>query len=80
MAKCEPIYETHPGFEAMTETEWIEMANKSRVENIGFGALTQDMLNYVRRIEKLSGIPIVSIGVGPDRDASIASIGGPFDI
>ena len=64
----------------MTDAEWIELANKSRVENTGFEALTEDMLNYVRRIEKLSGIPIVSIGVGPDRDASIASINGPFDL
>jgi len=79
LAKCEPIYETHPGFKAMTDAEWIELANKSRIENIGFGVLTKDMLNYVRRIEELSGIPIVSIGVGPDRDASIASVNGPFD-
>ena len=35
--------------------------------------------SYVRRIEELAGIPIVSIGVGPDRKASIASRGGPFD-
>jgi len=80
LAKCKPIYETHPGFEAMTESEWIVMANKSRVENTGFGALTKDMLNYIRRIEKLAGVPIVSIGVGPDREASIASINGPFDL
>ena len=80
LAKCEPIYETHQGFEAMTESEWIKMANESRNNNIGFAALNEDMLNYVRRIEKLAGIPIVSIGVGPDRDASIASVNGPFDI
>ena len=32
------------------------------------------------RIEEISGVPVVSVGVGPDRLASIASAGGPFDI
>ena len=36
--------------------------------------------NIIDRIEVLSGISVVSVGVGPDRRASIAKIGGPFDI
>jgi adenylosuccinate synthase len=80
LAKCKPIYETHPGFDAMSEEEWIEMANKSRDEKIGFDALGSEMRNFIKRIEELSGVPIVSIGVGPDRAASLASCGGPFDL
>ena len=55
------------------------MAELSRSEGQGYEVLPEEALSYVRRIEQLSGIPIVSIGVGPDRRASIASRGGPFD-
>ena len=34
---------------------------------------------YIERIEHLVGVPVVSIGIGPDRRASIAKAGGPFD-
>ena len=55
------------------------MAELSRSEGKGYEVLPEAALSYVRRIEELAGIPIVSIGVGPDRKASIASRGGPFD-
>ena len=55
------------------------MAELSRSEGQGYEVLPEAALSYVRRIEELSGIPIVSIGIGPDRKASIASLGGPFD-
>jgi len=79
LARCKPVYEVHPGFPALTEEEWIAMAELSRSEGQGYDVLPEAALSYVRRIEELSGIPIVSIGVGPDRKASIASRGGPFD-
>ena len=56
------------------------MAEIAREGKEGFNVLPETALSYVRRIEELSGIPIVSIGVGPDRKASIASLGGPFDV
>ena len=80
LARCRPIYERHSGFPALEEQEWIEMAELSRSDRKGFEVLPESALSYVRRIEELSGIPIVSIGIGPDRRASIASLGGPFDI
>lgn len=80
LALCKPVYETHPGFPALSEQEWIEMAEIAREGKEGFNVLPETALSYVRRIEELSGIPIVSIGVGPDRKASIASLGGPFDV
>ena len=80
LARCMPVYERHPGFPALKEQEWIEMAELSRSDRKGFEVLPETALSYVRRIEELSGIPIVSIGIGPDRRASIASLGGPFDV
>ena len=79
LARCKPVYEVHPGFPALSEGEWIAMAELSRSEGKGYEVLPEAALSYVRRIEELAGIPIVSIGVGPDRKASIASRGGPFD-
>jgi adenylosuccinate synthase len=80
LARCKPIYERHQGFPALKEQEWIDMAELSRSDSKGFEVLPETALSYVRRIEELSGIPIVSIGIGPDRRASIASLGGPFDV
>ena len=80
LAKCKPIYETHPGFKSLSDKEWISMADKSRKENMGFDVLSSEMHNYIKRIEHLAGVAIVSIGVGPDRSASIASTNGPFDL
>jgi len=79
LSRCKPIYETHPGFAALTDDEWIELANESR-NGAGIGALPSDIRRYLSRIEELSGVPVVSVGVGPDRLASIASTDGPFDV
>tara|TARA_B100001750_G_scaffold58865_1_gene46618 strand:- start:120 stop:311 length:192 start_codon:yes stop_codon:yes gene_type:complete len=56
------------------------MAEASRSERTGFDAFPEVIRDYLRRIEQLAGVPIVSVGVGPDRRASIASKGGPFDL
>tara|TARA_B100001167_G_scaffold5994_1_gene3456 strand:- start:152 stop:832 length:681 start_codon:yes stop_codon:yes gene_type:complete len=79
LARCSPIYETHTGFPAMTQDEWINMAEASRSEGVGFDAMPVAIRAYIERIEHLAGVPVVSIGVGPDRQASIAKAGGPFD-
>jgi adenylosuccinate synthase len=42
--------------------------------------MPEKVRHIVERIEELSGIPVVSVGVGPDRKASIAKVGGPFDV
>ena len=80
VAKCKPIYETHEGFPALSDDEWISMADRSRSEGIGYNAMPEKVRHIVERIEELSGIPVVSVGVGPDRKASIAKLGGPFDV
>tara|TARA_B100000029_G_C17038482_1_gene764982 strand:- start:53 stop:538 length:486 start_codon:yes stop_codon:yes gene_type:complete len=80
LARCIPVYEVHPGFPALSDEDWIAMADESRASGSGLGSMPEKVLRYVRRIEELSGIPVVSVGVGPDRRASIASAGGPFDV
>jgi len=78
--RCVAVYETHPGFPAMSDKDWIDMADRSRAEGSGFAAMPDAARNIVDRIEKLSGISVVCVGVGPDRKASVARKGGPFDI
>jgi len=79
LALCRPIYETHEGFPSLTLDEWIQMAEASRTEGTGFDSFPEVIRHYIERIETLSGVPVVSVGVGPDRSASVASKGGPFD-
>jgi len=78
--RCVAVYETHPGFPAMSDEDWIDMAERSRTEGSGFAAMPAAVRNIVDRIEQLSGISVVCVGVGPDRKASIARKDGPFDI
>ena len=79
LSRCKPVYESHPGFPARGEEEWIQIAEESR-NGGGIDSLPSSIRAYLTRIEEISGVPVVSVGVGPDRLASIASSGGPFDI
>ena len=79
LSRCKPVYESHQGFPAMEEEEWIQIAEESR-NGGGIDSLPSSIRAYLTRIEEISGVPVVSVGVGPDRLASIASSGGPFDI
>ncbi|HJL55470.1 MAG: adenylosuccinate synthase [Candidatus Thalassarchaeaceae archaeon] len=78
-ARCTPIYEVHPGFPALSPEEWIALADESR-QGGGLSVLPEAMRDYLARIEQAIGVPVVSVGVGPDRRASIASSDGPFDV
>jgi adenylosuccinate synthase len=79
LARCTPVYETHPGFPALSPEEWIELADESR-QGGGLDVLPETIRAYLARIEEAIGAPVVSVGVGPDRRASIASSDGPFDV
>jgi adenylosuccinate synthase len=63
----------------MSQDDWIAMADASRSDGTGFDSFPEVIKKYIARIEHLAGVPIVSVGVGPDRRASVASRGGPFD-
>ena len=71
LARCEPVYETVPGFEALSLEEWLEIARSAAKEGTGFQALPENARAYVEKIESLIGFPIISVGVGPDREATI---------
>ncbi len=59
LAKCEPVYETMPG--------WTEDISSVR----SYDALPENVKKYVERIEELCGAKVVMVGVGPGRDQNI---------
>ncbi len=65
VAKCEPVYETMPG--------WSE----STVGVRSFDALPANARAYLRRIEALTGTPLAMVSTGPDRDDTIV-LANPF--
>lgn len=64
--KCRPVYEELPGWQA----------DISKIRN--FADLPENARNYVKRLEQLSGCPIVMVSVGPRRDETII-LRNPFD-
>ena len=59
LSKVKPVYEEVEGWRAPTSRcrTWDELPQKAR--------------DYIRRIEKLIGIPIDIVSVGPERDQAI---------
>jgi len=64
--KAKPIYQHVRGFDDLTEKEWAEVARNGKTE--GLDALPANALAYVNKISELSGIPVISVSVGPERD------------
>lgn len=64
--RCEPIYETMPG--------WSE----STVGVMSFEALPVAAQNYIKRIEELVKVPVDIISTGPDRNETLV-LRDPFD-
>jgi adenylosuccinate synthase len=71
LARCKPIYVTMPGFPSHTLVEWLGIAKKANDEKLGFSILPTAAQQYIKRIEAIVGVPCSSVGVGPDRDATI---------
>lgn len=65
-AGIEPIYESMPGWNENT-------FGTKRIEE-----LPQAALNYIRRIEEITGVPVDIISTGPDRSETII-LCDPFD-
>ncbi|HET6249959.1 MAG TPA: adenylosuccinate synthase [Tepidisphaeraceae bacterium] len=59
LAECEPIYETMPG--------WSGNISGCRT----FAELPKEAQQYVKLLEKLVGVPIKIVSVGPDRNATL---------
>jgi adenylosuccinate synthase len=71
LENAEPIYVEMPGFPALSDGEWLEMARKANENKSGLDILPTNAKKYIQQIEKMLEIPIHSVGVGPDRDATI---------
>jgi adenylosuccinate synthase len=71
LERCEPVYLEMPGFPSMTTSEWLGLATKANAEGMGLAALPSAAQAYVKKLEALLGVPVSSVGVGPDRDATI---------
>ena len=71
LERCKPILIEMPGFPEISLMEWLDIANKANSEGLGYSALPSAAQAYIRHIEKLLGVPVTTVGVGPDRDATI---------
>jgi adenylosuccinate synthase len=71
LARCEPILIEMPGFPPEPLEVWLDLAKKADVEGLGYSALPSAAQAYIRHVENLLGVPITSVGIGPDRDATI---------
>ena len=71
LARCKPILIDLPGFAALSLEEWLEMAKQTAIDGQGFAALPEAAQHYIAHIEQLLGVPVSSVGIGPDRDATI---------
>ena len=59
LAKCEPVYETLPGWQSNTFGATEE------------AQLPQALLRYIEKIEQELGIPVAIVSTGPDRKETI---------
>ena len=71
LERCKPIYVSTPGFPAHSLDEWLDIAKAANRDVKGINALPAAAQNYIRQLEGLLGVPVTSVGVGPDRDATI---------
>ena len=65
LERCEPVYEDLPG--------WTEKVEAIR----SFDDLPKNARAYVRRVEELTGVPVVGLSVGADRGETIL-VENPF--
>ncbi|HEY5789300.1 MAG TPA: adenylosuccinate synthetase, partial [Gammaproteobacteria bacterium] len=59
LARCEPVYEEHPG--------WTESTAGAR----DIEALPANARAYLERIAELAGVPVHIVSTGPDRNETI---------
>ena len=71
LEKATPVTMKLPGFPPLSLEEWLKLSREARATGQGYSVLPREAQVYVETIEKLLGIPVTSVGVGPDREASI---------
>ena len=74
LERCNPIYGSMPGFPSHSLEEWLGIAKKANSEGLGYSALPAAAQSYIKKVEAIVGVPCTSIGVGPDRDATIDGV------
>jgi len=52
----------------------LELARKANGEGLGYSALPDGAREYVGKIEAWLGISITSVGIGPDREATVYKV------
>ncbi|MDZ7702576.1 MAG: adenylosuccinate synthase [Halobacteriales archaeon] len=68
-AACEPVYRT---FEGWPDVDWAEVAAS------GYEALPSNARSYLQFLERELDVPVVAVGVGPNRSETIVRR-RPFD-
>ena len=71
LEECKPVYIEMDGFEGHTLEQWLDIAKDANENNKGFSALPENAQKYIQQVETLLGVKVSSVGVGPDRDATI---------
>jgi len=66
LEKSKPFYEEVDGWDDIPEKEWEKIAKK------GYKALPKEMKNFIKRIERITGIPVYLISFGPGRESTIS--------
>ena len=69
LSVAKPVYETMPGFENKSREEWMAVAKEGNKK--GLDALPANAKKYVEKVQELLGVPVISVSVGPDRQAII---------
>jgi len=65
LAKCEPVYDELEGWPDMPREEMVALARK------GYSALPKEMREYIRYVEKGTGVKVEIASIGPEREATI---------
>ena len=65
LGRCKPIYDELDGWADMPAQEMVALAKK------GYSALPREMREYVRYVEKGTGVKVEIASIGPEREATI---------
>jgi len=71
LERCKPIYIAVPGFPSLSLAEWLDLAREANSSGKGIEALPSAAQHYIKQIEAIVGVKCTSVGVGPDREATI---------
>lgn len=73
LERAVPVYESMPGFTGLDLDAWLDLARRSTAEGSGLAALPAAARAYLDRLSEAIGVPVTSVGVGPDREAIVTA-------